>query len=521
MTRGADVVMQTLAAHGVRDIFALSGNQIMPLFDASLDAGIRLYHTRHEAATVYMAEGYAQLSRGLGVALVTAGAGLGNALGPLLTARASDTPVLLLSGDSPVARDGQGAFQEMDQVALTQSLTKWSVRVTRAADLAEVIDKAVHVAMQGRPGPVHVSLPADILMAEAAPATVTKAVQPDPVNIADLRDWIDAAQRPIVVLGPALNTTRQPGLAARLEQATGAPVVVMESPRGLNDPSLGAVAQVFGEADRVVLLGKPLDFTLQFGAAAPHAGWSVVHADPVELTLARINCAERLTRSVEADPKDVARGLSLGTPPSRAGDWADRVRAACARRSMTSDETALTSTTLCSVVHAVLQEADAPVLVCDGGEFGQWAQANVAAPRRIINGVSGAIGGGLCYAMAARAADPTATVVALMGDGTVGFHLGEFETAVRENLPFVAVIGNDLRWNAEHQIQLREFGEDRVHGCGLSGARYDEVVTALGGFGAYVTELDAVPDALRRAIASGKPACINVRIDGTPAPVVK
>lgn len=521
MTRGADVVMQTLAAHGVRDIFALSGNQIMPLFDASLDAGIRLYHTRHEAATVYMAEGYAQLSRGLGVALVTAGAGLGNALGPLLTARASDSPVLLLSGDSPVARDGQGAFQEMDQVALTQSLTKWSVRVTRAADLTEVIDKAVHVAMQGRPGPVHVSLPADILTAVAAPATAMKGAEPDPVNVADLRDWIDAAQRPIVVLGPALNTTRQPGLAARLEQATGAPVVVMESPRGLNDPSLGAVAQVFGEADRVVLLGKPLDFTLQFGAAAPKAGWAVVHADPVELSRARINCAERLTRSVEADPNDVARGLSLGTPPPRTGDWADRVRAACARRSMTSDETALTSNTLCSAVHVVLQEADTPVLVCDGGEFGQWAQANVSAPRRIINGVSGAIGGGLCYAMAARAADPTATVVALMGDGTVGFHLGEFETAVRENLPFVAVIGNDLRWNAEHQIQIREFGEDRVHGCGLSGARYDEVVTALGGYGVYVTELDAVPDALRRAIASGKPACINVRIDGTPAPVVK
>ena len=269
MTRGADVVMQTLAAHGVKDIFALSGNQIMPLFDASLDAGIRLFHTRHEAATVYMAEGYAQLSRGLGVALVTAGAGLGNALGPLLTARASDTPVLLLSGDSPVGKDGQGAFQEMDQVALTQSLTKWSVRVTRAADLAEVIDKAVRLAMQGRPGPVHVSLPADVVLAAAETATTISISPPEPTNVADLRDWLDAAQRPMVVFGPSLNATRQPGLAGKLELATGAPVVAMESPRGLNDPSLGAVAQVFAEADRVLLLGKPLDFTLQFGAAAP------------------------------------------------------------------------------------------------------------------------------------------------------------------------------------------------------------------------------------------------------------
>lgn len=200
MTRGADVVMQTLAAHGVKNIFALSGNQIMPLFDASLDAGIRLFHTRHEAAAVYMAEGFAQLSRGLGVALVTAGAGLGNALGPLLTARASDSPVLLLSGDSPVGKDGQGAFQEMDQVALTQSLTKWSVRVARAADLAEVIDKAVRLAQQGRPGPVHVSLPADVLLAAAEMATIAPATLVEPTNTSVLRDWLDGAQRPIVVL---------------------------------------------------------------------------------------------------------------------------------------------------------------------------------------------------------------------------------------------------------------------------------------------------------------------------------
>lgn len=520
MTRGADVVMQTLAAHGVKNIFALSGNQIMPLFDASLDAGIRLFHTRHEAAAVYMAEGYAQLSRGLGVALVTAGAGLGNALGPLLTARASDTPVLLLSGDSPVGKDGQGAFQEMDQVALTQSLTKWSVRVTRAADLSDVIDKAVRVALRGRPGPVHVSLPADVLMVAAEMAAVAPINPVEPTNTSALRDWLDGAQRPMVVFGPSLNSTRQPGLAARLEQATGAPVVVMESPRGLNDPSLGAVAQVFAEADRVLLLGKPLDFTLQFGAAAPKAGWAVVNADPEELSRARRNCAERLTRSLEADPVDVARGLAFGSADDRESDWLERVRSACDLRSYHELEKNINSSYLCNEVHDLIEATPNAVLVCDGGEFGQWAQASVSAPRRIINGVSGAIGGGLCYAMAARAAHPEATVIALMGDGTAGFHLAEFETAMRENLPFVAVIGNDLRWNAEHQIQLREFGSDRLHGCDLSGARYDEVVTALGGFGAYVTNPDDVQDALREAIASGKPACVNVLIEGLPAPKV-
>ncbi|MGJ8606055.1 MAG: thiamine pyrophosphate-binding protein [Marivita sp.] len=520
MTRGADVVMQTLAAHGVRDIFALSGNQIMPLFDASLDAGIRLYHTRHEAAAVYMAEGYAQLSRGLGVALVTAGAGLGNALGPLLTARASDTPVLLLSGDSPAVRDGQGAFQEMDQVALTASLTKWSVRVTRAEDLGDVITKAARIACGGRPGPVHVSLPADVVLADVVEAAVHDASEAAPVDTSALRDWLAAASRPIIVLGPALNTTRQPGLVARLEQATGAPVVVMESPRGGKDPSLGGIASVLPEADRVVLLGKPMDFTLQFGGVAPKASWAVINADASEILRAKRNGTARVTLDITDDPVAVAEALCAHATTKGYGAWMETVHAASARRDMSVSKGAIHPNDICAAVQAVLEAATHPVLVCDGGEFGQWAQAGITAPRRIINGVSGAIGGGLCYAMAARAADSSATVVALMGDGTVGFHFAEFETAVREDLPFVAVIGNDRRWNAEHQIQLRDFGSDRLMGCDLSGARYDEAVTALGGFGIMVTELDALPDAMSRAIASGKPACVNVMIDGQPAPVV-
>ena len=225
--------------------------------------------------------------------------------------------------------------------------------------------------------------------------------------------------------------------------------------------------------------------------------------------------------TVEADPVDVARGLSVGSPPSRDAEWLERVKLACARRVEKSEsENAIHPNALCAAVQASLDATDNPVLVCDGGEFGQWAQAGITAPRRIINGVSGAIGGGLCYAMAARAADPAANVFALMGDGTAGFHLSEFETAVREDLPFVAIIGNDRRWNAEHQIQLREFGDDRTHGCSLSDARYDEAMIALGGFGMRITDLTDLPAAIEAAIASGKPACLDVMIDGVPAPVV-
>lgn len=513
--------MQALAARGVSHVFALSGNQIMPLFDASLEAGLRLFHTRHEGATVYMAEGYAQVTGGVGVALVTAGAGLGNAIGPLLSARASDTPLVLLSGDSPVGLDGQGAFQEMDQCALTRSLTKWSVRPDRVEDLSATILQAVDVATSGRPGPVHVSLPADVLLARGESALAADSPPAGPVATDALLEWVHAAETPLIVLGPALNDTRAPGLADAVSHALGAPVIAMESPRGLNDPALGHLGPVFAEADRILLLGKPLDFTLKLGAAAPGARWAVVNADGAECARARRNVGARLDMELTQCARATAEQLATRAPERLRDGWRDAVSKKLAQRGDRPEtDDAILPCDITQAVQTAVDAADRPVLICDGGEFGQWAQAGVTAPRRVINGVSGAIGGGLCYAMAARAADPEATVFALMGDGTVGFHFAEFETAVREDLPFIAIIGNDQSWNAEHQIQLRDYGPERAHGCTLSGARYDEAVAALGGFGAFVEQLDDLPGTIRAAIASGKPACINVRMRGLAAPTV-
>jgi acetolactate synthase-1/2/3 large subunit len=161
------------------------------------------------------------------------------------------------------------------------------------------------------------------------------------------------------------------------------------------------------------------------------------------------------------------------------------------------------------------------VFVADGGEIGQWAQACIGAPARIINGTGGSIGSGVPFAFAARMARPQAPVVAVMGDGAFGFHLMEFDTAVRDGVPMIVVVGNDSCWNAEHQIQLRSYAKDRAHGCELrSGTRYDLAVAALGGHGELVTRAAELAPALARAIASGKPACINVMIQRLPAPTV-
>jgi acetolactate synthase-1/2/3 large subunit len=178
----------------------------------------------------------------------------------------------------------------------------------------------------------------------------------------------------------------------------------------------------------------------------------------------------------------------------------------------------LNSLSFSNALSDVLGLQDNVVAVSDGGEIGQWMQSILTRYLVMINGVSGAIGGSLSYAMAIKQALPDKHVLAFMGDGTVGFHLAEFETAVRENLPVVAVIGNDMQWNAEVKIQERDYGPDRVFACGLSDARYDQVATALGGHGEFVTTLAEIAPAFERAFASGKPACINVRIHGFGAP---
>jgi acetolactate synthase-1/2/3 large subunit len=139
----------------------------------------------------------------------------------------------------------------------------------------------------------------------------------------------------------------------------------------------------------------------------------------------------------------------------------------------------------------------------------------------VINGVAGSIGSALPFAVAARLARPDAPVVALMGDGTFGFHMAEIDTAVRYALPFIAVVGNDARWNAEYQIQLKRYGPDRLIGCELRPTRYDVVTQSLGGHGEHVTEASQMREAIGRAHASGLPACIDIAIEGLAAPVIR
>ena len=535
---GAQLLVDTLEHAGVRRMFSLSGNQIMPVYDACIDAGISIVHVRHESAAVHMADAWAQVTGEIGVALVTAGPGFGNALSALFSARHSESPVLLLSGDSPVEADEDGAFQEMPQTEIARPVVKTARRPSRVEQIGRDVAAAIACARSGRPGPVHVALPFDVLNAAAGEAcrvgTADLDRRPRPLAgpvADDIVRRIARGKRPIIVTGPCMNRSRDGARIAALETAFGVPVVAMESPRGLRDPALGSFSDVLATSDLLVMLGKPIDFAVGFArppTVDTAAELVIVDPDAGAIDRAQRLAAGRVVVSACADSDlaadaivAAASAMTGAVRPSSNRDWRAEVAAVVANRSLASESgVSFHPRVVCESVQRVLDTAAEPVLVCDGGEFGQWAQAMCTAPTRIINGLSGAIGGGLCHALAAKLARPDATVVAMMGDGSAGFHFTELDTAVREGAAFVIVIGNDFRWNAEHQIQLRDYGPDRLTGCELAPtARYDLAAAGLGCHGEHVRDPEGIDAALARALASGRPACLNVEIDGVAAPM--
>jgi acetolactate synthase-1/2/3 large subunit len=541
MLRGADIVARTLEDLGVTRIFTLSGNHIMPLFDALLSAKIRLIHARHEAACVHMADAWGRLTGEPGIALVTGGQGHSNAVAALYTALASESPLVLLSGHAGLSELGRGAFQEMAQADLARPVTKASWTAQAAATLGSDIAKAFELATAGRPGPVHVSLPVDLLEQTLPDDQITRTtkadIQPRPQLLApEVADKLIArlrsATKPLLICGPAMCS--EPGHAAMREAADAldVPVIGMESPRGINDPGLGAYAEILAEADLVVLVGKPLDFTLRFGeppVLSAMCKWIVIDPDVELISRAEQAMGARLLLSEVADAPAAIKTLSEtnSTPCANLSVWRERVNEALAYeppqwksiRATTSDR--LHPVEMCWAIGSFVEKHEGATFVSDGGEIGQWAQALVRSDRRMINGIAGTIGVSLPFAIAAKLAHPDHPVVAVMGDGTFGFHMAEFDTAVRYNLPVIVVVGNDARWNAEYQIQLRQYGAERAKNCDLLPSRYDLVVEALGGFGALVTAAADLPDALDRAYLSRKPACINVMIESVAAPIIR
>jgi acetolactate synthase I/II/III large subunit len=269
--RGADIVIAELEGQGVTRVFTLSGNHIMSLFDAALGRPIDLVHVRHEAAAVHMADAWGRLTGEPGVAMVTGGPGHANAVGALFTALGAESPMVLLSGHAATWELGRGGFQELNQTVMAAPVTKASWMARSTAGLAQDVARAMDIARSGRPGPVHVSLPSDVLDAVVSAHHVTwpepqrriGVALPDIVADAVLAALRSAA-RPLILAGPHFSSRQGHMLLCELERTTHVPAVVLESPRGVADATIGAFSDILHRADLVMLVGKALDFTVRW-----------------------------------------------------------------------------------------------------------------------------------------------------------------------------------------------------------------------------------------------------------------
>jgi acetolactate synthase I/II/III large subunit len=534
--RGADIVMRTLERAGHTTIFTLSGNHIMSLFDAAIETKLSLMHVRHEAATVHMADAYGRLTGRPGIAWVTGGPGHANAVGALFTALGQETPMVLFSGHTETDQLGRGGFQELRQVDMAAPVCKAAWMATDTATVGMDVAKAIRLATSGRPGPVHLSLPSDVLDATVPEDSVVWPGSADfiapPMPLGDaatdtILALLATAKRPLILGAPVLATRSGRDPLRRIETALSIPACLSEGPRGFNDASLGAYAKVAERTDMVLLLGKALDFTLKFGGAPFPPDCRFISIDPDGAILDRAARSRGLAFGCVADTYPAGQALIERARVRGDAAWLAEARSCFDDRPAgwadlaSKTQGMLHPAQVFRTLQLFLDQDPDSVLICDGGEFAQWGQSILRNDRRMINGVAGSIGSSLPMASGARVVEKTAPVFAVLGDGTFGFHMSEIETAVRLNLPYIAIVGTDCRWNAEYNLQVRDYGPNRTHGCELNATRYDLVATALGGHGELVTSADELSGAIERSLASGKPTVINVMIESIPSPVVR
>lgn len=530
MTRGqmtgGQIVAETLQELGADTIFSVSGNQILSIYDAAADFGLRLIHMRHESAAAYAAAASAELSDRPGVLLVSAGPGFLAALTGVVTARSLELPMLFLSGACVTTEAGSGGFQDLDQRGVSSAICKAAMEVLSVEEIGSTLARAWRLAQAGVPGPVHISLPADLLMAVSSEGTRRERQPPAAGNVpADepilkaMAQRLRQAQRPLMIARPSAGRGAAGHALRVLAQQLGIQPVITECPRGTNDLKYREVIRHYRDSD-CALVVAPADFAVGFLAESVIASaGSVLHID--------VRGDPRPRRVVELHtrvPAEIALSYlvkaTAGHRP-RLAEWTNLWSLPQV------DETPAESS--CEGIHPLevaryarelLEPAD--IVVLDGGEFCQWIRLGLRdLPNRMLwNSKLGGIGGSIPMAIGIAATGHPGRTLAFLGDGAAGYHASEFETAARYEFPFVAIVGNDARWAAEWHLQASRYGGERTFETNLLPARYDQVASGLGAVGFHVTDVASLRDALSASLSANRPACLNVQILPARSPAV-
>jgi acetolactate synthase I/II/III large subunit len=531
---GGRLVARMLRREGVTTAFTLSGLHVAPIYAGCVDEGIRLVDTRHEQAAAHAADAWARLTRGAGVAIVTAGPGVTDAVTGVANAWAANVPLVLLGGAAPTFNQGRGSLQEMPQTQLFAGITKWSDRIPSAELVPSFLAKAFRVARAGRPGPVFLEIPWDVLsngadeaLAEAQVRYRTDARSPgDPAKLEEALALLARAERPVLLGGSSIWWDDAIAPLDRLAARTGLPVYLNGMGRGCLPPDhpaffQGSRKEALAQADVVLVVGTPLDFRVGYGTEPTFApGAKVIQVD---LDAAEIGRNRPIDVGIVGDARSVLGALEGAARLSSGVDgWRaflrekEAERAARQRVFEESDQRPIHHFRLAKALDTVASRAGDVTYVGDGGNVVAVAAKvlRVAKPGRWLDpGPLGCLGVGAPFAIAAKLLDPSRPVCVVQGDGAFGLNGMDFETAVRFELPMVVVVGNDAAWGQILIPQRGLYGEEHAVATRLAPTRYDRVVEALGGQGEHVEDpADLVP-ALERAFASGTVYCVDVAID--------
>ncbi len=566
---GGDIVGEVLARHGISHVFTLCGGHISPILVGAKAHGVAIVDVRDEASAVFAADAVARMTGRCGVAAVTAGPGVTNAITAVKNAQMAQTPLLLFGGATATILKGRGALQDIDQLSLVRSAVKWATTVSTVQSLGPTVEKAIEVAESGVPGPVFVEIPVDVLYPEAIVRDwyikesgvehakgigaralglylkghlyrqfhmphvdldvrlpdVKLPVGPDEEGkVTKVADMLRQAERPVLVIGnQTMVGCREPSSLADAVRTLGVPTWLGGSARGL----LGrfspiqyrhARGKALKEADLVIVAGFPFDFRLKYGRGfGKHTEVVSVNLNPPELRKNR-----RPEVAVHMHPAEFLRKLSrtLGMPSGRWDAWNATCRGRDEARDAEIASEARTDGELVDPVHFFLRMeeklADEAVLVADGGDFVATA-AYTLRPRSPLSwldpGVFGTLGVGGGFAVGAAALRRDAEVWIIWGDGSCAYSLAEFDTCVRHGLAPIAVVGTDASWAQIARDQVELLGDDV--GTALVRTAYHQVAAGYGGVGLLLDDpakIDETLDEAKAIAKSGKPVLINVHI---------
>ncbi|MCD6361493.1 MAG: thiamine pyrophosphate-binding protein, partial [Armatimonadetes bacterium] len=533
---GADVLIKGLQDRGVEFLAMLCGNGTEAIITSAHEAGLRMVDTRNEQAAGYMADAYARMTRRVGVCVVSSAIAHVNATAGMMNAWFDGSPFLLITGHSPSDQLGRGGFQDCDHVALAEPLCKYAELVTDTRRIPQALHEAVAAATSGRPGPVHLTIPKDVLEGEfdtAAPmpelgarGEAVNIAAADEQAVAEAAALVARSERPLIVAGTGVFYADGGEELLAFAHRTGAPIVTPIWDRGvINEPDelfMGVIGAASGEpelqmrADLMIIAGAGVDYRLRFLDRPPLRE---------DLKIVRIDVDPgQLHRRVEpdvallGDPKSVFAQLVEAYDGSGHDEWlaeAKRLHAEFYATWDTRPETGTGAIVGWDVVRALREcLTEETILAVDGGNIGQWAHMTLlrnSYPEALLTcGASGVVGYGVPGAMAAKLAFPDRRVLLLTGDGSLGFCLPEFQSAARHDLPFVAVLANDQAWGIVVSGQRRS-GRPRA-ASELGHLDWVRTVEGLGGRGVRVESPEQIAPAVEEGFASGRPTLVEVPI---------